>query len=87
MRTPRGFEAVMTNTDYRAERHLTGFDNVKLSPVLLSRAYHGPYPAGPIGHIICEMLLRRSHRSRALEAESVIDPELVMRDSAGRAPQ
>jgi DNA-binding LacI/PurR family transcriptional regulator len=48
----KGFEAVMANTDYRAERYLTGFNNVKLSPVLLSRAYHGPYPARPIGHIM-----------------------------------
>jgi DNA-binding LacI/PurR family transcriptional regulator len=66
---------------------VTGFDNVKLSEFCYPALTTVHIPRERIGHIICEVLLRRSNGSHAVEQEIVIDPELVVRDSTGRMPQ
>jgi len=43
-------------------------------------------PREQIGHIICESLLPNPSKPAEEEAEIVIDPEFVLRDSTGPAP-
>jgi DNA-binding LacI/PurR family transcriptional regulator len=66
---------------------VTGFDNVKLSEFCYPALTTVHIPRERIGHMICDALLRRSSGSRSVEPEILIDPELVVRDSTGRAPR
>jgi DNA-binding LacI/PurR family transcriptional regulator len=43
-------------------------------------------PRARIGHIICDYLLPRGQKTPAVDAEVVIDPEFLVRDSTGPAP-
>jgi len=65
---------------------VTGFDNVKLSEFCYPALTTVHIPRERIGHIICEMLIPPEDGARAGERDIVIDPELVLRDSTGRAP-
>jgi LacI family transcriptional regulator len=64
---------------------VTGFDNVKLSEFCYPALTTVHIPRERIGHIICEMLIPPEDGARAGERDIVIDPELVLRDSTGRA--
>jgi DNA-binding LacI/PurR family transcriptional regulator len=65
---------------------VTGFDNVKLSEFCYPALTTAHIPREQIGHIICESLMSKAGKSAVAEAEIVIDPELVLRDSTGPAP-
>jgi DNA-binding LacI/PurR family transcriptional regulator len=65
---------------------VTGFDNVKLSEFCYPALTTVHIPREQIGHIICESLMSKSGKSAVAEAEIVIDPEFVLRDSTGPAP-
>jgi DNA-binding LacI/PurR family transcriptional regulator len=69
------------------EMAVSGFDNVKPSEFGYPALTRVHILRERIGHIICEIFLRRSHPSGAREAEIAIDPELVVPDSTGRARQ
>jgi DNA-binding LacI/PurR family transcriptional regulator len=64
---------------------VTGFDNVKLSEFCYPALTTVHIPREQIGHIICESLMSKSGKSAVAEAEIVIDPEFVLRDSTGPA--
>ena len=66
---------------------VTGFDNVKLSEFCYPALTTVHIPREQIGHIICESLMSKAGKSAVAEAEIVIDPEFVLRDSTGPAPQ
>jgi LacI family transcriptional regulator len=65
---------------------VTGFDNVKLSEFCHPALTTVHIPREQIGHIICESLMPKSGKSAVAEAEIVIDPEFMLRDSTGPAP-
>ena len=65
---------------------VTGFDNVKLSEFCYPALTTVHIPREQIGHIICESLMSKAGKSAVAEAEIVIDPEFVLRDSTGPAP-
>jgi DNA-binding LacI/PurR family transcriptional regulator len=65
---------------------VTGFDNVKLSEFCSPALTTVHIPREQIGHIICESLMSKAGKSPVAEAEIVIDPEFVLRDSTGPAP-
>jgi LacI family transcriptional regulator len=65
---------------------VTGFDNVKLSEFCYPALTTVHIPRDKIGHIICESLLSRAGTVATLDAEIVIDPEFVLRESTGPAP-
>jgi len=65
---------------------VTGFDNVKLSEFCYPALTTVHIPREQIGHIICESLLANPSKPMEAEAEIVIDPEFVLRDSTGPAP-
>ena len=62
---------------------VTGFDNVNLALFCYPALTTVHIPRDQIGRTICECLMNRG--STLLEQEFVIDPELVLRDSTGRA--
>jgi DNA-binding LacI/PurR family transcriptional regulator len=66
---------------------VTGFDNVKLSEFCYPALTTVHIPREQIGHIICESLMSKSGKSAVAEAEIVIDPEFVLRDSTGPAAE
>ena len=65
---------------------VTGFDNVKLSEFCYPALTTVHIPREQIGHIICESLMSKAGKSAVAEAEIVIDPEFVLRDSTGPVP-
>jgi DNA-binding LacI/PurR family transcriptional regulator len=65
---------------------VTGFDNVKLSEFSYPALTTVHIPREQIGHIICERLIPQSGRTFTTEHEIVIDPEFVVRESTGPAP-
>jgi DNA-binding LacI/PurR family transcriptional regulator len=65
---------------------VTGFDNVKLSEFCYPALTTVHIPREKIGHIICASLLKTG-KTPAADPELVIDPEFVLRDSTGPAPQ
>jgi DNA-binding LacI/PurR family transcriptional regulator len=44
-------------------------------------------PRERIGHIICDCLIPRDDQAAATYSEIVIDPEFMLRDSTGPAPE
>lgn len=62
---------------------VTGFDNVNLALFCYPALTTVHIPRDQIGRTVCECLMNRG--SALLEQEFVIDPELVLRDSTGRA--
>jgi DNA-binding LacI/PurR family transcriptional regulator len=67
---------------------VTGFDNVKLSEFCYPALTTVHIPRDRIGHIIFDRLAPKPDRPEApLENEIVIDPEFVLRDSTGPAPE
>ncbi|SPE36708.1 Transcriptional regulator, LacI family [Candidatus Sulfopaludibacter sp. SbA6] len=64
---------------------VTGFDNVKLSEFCYPALTTVHIPRERIGHIICDYLVPKAERLVVTDAEIVIDPELVVRDSTGPA--
>jgi LacI family transcriptional regulator len=63
---------------------VTGFDNVQLSEFCHPALTTVHIPRARIGHIICDYLLPKG--ARTADAEVVIDPEFLVRDSTGPAP-
>jgi DNA-binding LacI/PurR family transcriptional regulator len=63
---------------------VTGFDNVNLAQYCHPALTTVHIPRDQIGRTICECLM--NPENAPLEHEFVIDPELVLRDSTGRAP-
>jgi len=67
---------------------VTGFDNVKLSEFCYPALTTVHIPRERIGHIMCESLLSKATKPVVtFDPEIVIDPELVLRDSTGPAPE
>jgi DNA-binding LacI/PurR family transcriptional regulator len=66
---------------------VTGFDNVKLSEFCYPALTTVHIPRDQIGHIICSRLIPDGSASDLSRDEIVIDPELVLRESTGPAPQ
>ncbi len=64
---------------------VTGFDNVKLSEFCYPALTTVHIPRERIGHIISDYLVPRAGKAAVTDAEIVIDPELVVRDSTGPA--
>jgi LacI family transcriptional regulator, galactose operon repressor len=64
---------------------VTGFDNVKLSEFCYPALTTVHIPRDRIGHIISGYLAPQAESKIATDAEIVIDPELVVRDSTGPA--
>ena len=62
---------------------VTGFDNVKLAQFCWPALTSVHIPRDQIGQIICDSLLPSD--KTIFEHDIVIDPELVLRDSTGRA--
>jgi len=63
---------------------VTGFDNVELAQFCYPALTSVHIPRDRIGQIICNFLISREDKT--LDAETVIDPEVVLRDSTGPAP-
>jgi len=63
---------------------VTGFDNLELGKFCYPALTSVHIPRDRIGEMICDVLLQKD-RTRA-EHKIVIDPELVVRDSTGPAP-
>ena len=68
-----------------ADVSVTGFDNVKLSEFCYPALTTVHIPRERVGHIICDYLVPKGDTKVATDAEIVIDPELVVRDSTGPA--
>ena len=66
---------------------VTGFDNVKLSEFCYPALTTVHIPREKIGNIVCEYLMPQPDKARLPESETVIEPEFVLRDSTGPAPQ
>jgi DNA-binding LacI/PurR family transcriptional regulator len=64
---------------------VTGFDNIMLAKFCYPALTSVDIPRDEIGKIICDSLISQSHA--VLDHDIVIDPELVLRDSTGPAPQ
>jgi len=64
---------------------VTGFDNVKLSEFCYPALTTVHIPRERIGHIISDFLVPKAGKPAA-DAEIVIDPEFVLRDSTGPVP-
>ena len=65
---------------------VTGFDNVKLSEFCYPALTTVHIPRDRIGGIVCDYLMPQADKPRLAEAEIVIEPEFVLRDSTGPAP-
>jgi LacI family transcriptional regulator len=66
---------------------VTGFDNVKLSEFCFPALTTVHIPRDRIGHIICDALIAKPGNPVAIDREIVIDPEFMVRESTGRAPE
>jgi LacI family transcriptional regulator len=66
---------------------VTGFDNVKLSEFCFPALTTVHIPREQIGHIICERLIPHAEKPVSAALEIVIDPEFVVRESTGPAPE
>lgn len=66
---------------------VTGFDNVKLSEFSFPALTTVHIPRERIGHIICDRLIPQPGKLVQAELEIVIDPEFVVRESTGPAPE
>lgn len=66
---------------------VTGFDNVMLSEFCYPALTTVHIPRDRIGHIICDCLLPEPGNAAAVNREIVIDPEFVLRESTGPAPE
>jgi LacI family transcriptional regulator len=66
---------------------VTGFDNVKLSEFCYPALTTVHIPRDRIGHTIFERLAPRPDKPETADHEIVIDPEFVLRDSTGPAPE
>lgn len=66
---------------------VTGFDNVKLAEFCRPALTTVDIPRERIGHMISESLFSRGGKAAGDEAEIVIVPELVVRESTGPAPR
>jgi DNA-binding LacI/PurR family transcriptional regulator len=66
---------------------VTGFDNVKLSEFCYPALTTVHIPRERIGHIIWDYLAPKAESKVTTDAEIVIDPELVVRDSTGPAAE
>jgi DNA-binding LacI/PurR family transcriptional regulator len=66
---------------------VTGFDNVRLSEFCYPALTTVHIPRERIGHIICDCLIPRDDQAAATYSEIVIDPEFMLRDSTGPAPE
>ena len=64
---------------------VTGFDNVQLSEFCYPALTTVHIPRSRIGHIICDCLLPKGQKPQMVEAEVLIDPEFLVRDSTGPA--
>jgi LacI family transcriptional regulator len=62
-----------------------GFDNIKLSEFCYPALTTVHIPRDHIGHIISDILTMRRRRTATAEREIAIEPELLVRDSTGRA--
>jgi DNA-binding LacI/PurR family transcriptional regulator len=66
---------------------VTGFDNVQLSEFCYPALTTVHIPRDRIGHIISDHLLAKTGgQAAAADAEIIIDPEFVVRDSTGPSP-
>ena len=65
---------------------VTGCDNVQLSQFCYPALTTVAIPRERIGQIICDMLLPKGAQTGDAVREVVIDPEFVVRDSSGPAP-
>ena len=66
---------------------VTGFDNVKLSEFCYPALTTVHIPRERIGHIICDRLIPQPGKPVPAEHEIVIDPEFLVRESTGPAPE
>jgi DNA-binding LacI/PurR family transcriptional regulator len=66
---------------------VTGFDNVKLSEFCYPALTTVHIPRDRIGHAIFERLAPKPDKPELTDHEIVIDPEFVLRDSTGPAPE
>jgi DNA-binding LacI/PurR family transcriptional regulator len=64
---------------------VTGFDNVQLSEFCYPALTTVHIPRERIGQIVCDSLIPAPDQVSAVEHDIVIDPELVVRGSAGPA--
>jgi LacI family transcriptional regulator len=64
---------------------VTGFDNIKLAEFCSPALTTVHIPREQIGHIIFEGLVSEPQNAQAFPHETVIDPELVVRESTGVA--
>ena len=60
---------------------VTGYDNVKLSEFCYPPLTTVHIPRERVGHIICDYLVPKAEKMPVSDAEIVIDPELVVRES------
>jgi DNA-binding LacI/PurR family transcriptional regulator len=66
---------------------VTGFDNGKLSEFCYPALTTVHIPREQIGHLVADTLLAKTDKASVADHEMVIDPEFVLRDSTGPAPQ
>ncbi|MBS1854716.1 MAG: LacI family DNA-binding transcriptional regulator [Acidobacteria bacterium] len=66
---------------------VTGFDNIKLSEFCHPALTTVHIPREHIGHLVADTLLAKTDKASTAEHEMVIDPEFVLRDSTGPAPE
>ena len=64
----------------------TGFDNIKLSEFCYPALTTVHIPRDRIGHIAFECLAPDSLKTRPVGREILVDPEFVVRESTGPAP-
>src|SRR5229473_2440720 len=64
---------------------VTGFDNIKLAEFCSPALTTAHIPREQIGQLIFENLVPDSEKERLTGREILIDPELVVRESTGRA--
>jgi DNA-binding LacI/PurR family transcriptional regulator len=68
------------------EISVTGFDNIRLAEFCSPSLTSVHIPRDRIGHIAFERLVAGETKSRSGARELLIDPELVVRESTGPAP-
>ena len=66
---------------------LTGFDNIKLSEFCNPLLTTIHIPRDRIGHLVFEALVPEAAKGKPPGREILIDPEFILRDSTGPAPQ
>jgi DNA-binding LacI/PurR family transcriptional regulator len=65
---------------------VSGFDNISLSEVASPALTTAHIPRDRIGRQILESLILTPQEDRQLPSEIIIEPELIVRESTGRAP-